>query len=181
MHPAFTAQAGSVNWIQLGYSPYVSSVSALDWSADNCTIGRTLDIVADRWSFLVLREVFQGIRRFGDLTVRTAIPRTVLTDRLRKLVDAGILRREPYREPGSRSRMEYRLTEKGLDLYPVLLALHRWGARYLADPEGPPVEFTHRDCGATVELVMRCAAGHELARTRDVAGRPGPGARRRTA
>jgi DNA-binding HxlR family transcriptional regulator len=157
----------------------MSSPAALEWSADNCTIGRTLDVIGDRWTFIVLREVFQGIRRFDDLTVRTAIPRTVLTDRLRRLVEAGILRKQPYREPGSRSRMEYRLTEKGLDLYPVLLALQAWGDRYLAGPEGPPIEFAHRDCGAGVELVMRCADGHELTRKRDVAGRPGPGARRR--
>jgi DNA-binding HxlR family transcriptional regulator len=159
----------------------MSSPAALDWSVDNCTIGRTLDVIGDRWTFLVLREVFNGIRRFDDLTIRTAIPRTVLTDRLRRLVDAGILRKEPYREPGARSRMEYRLTEKGLDLYPVLLALQTWGDRYLADPEGPPIEFAHRGCDAKVELVMCCAAGHELTRVRDVAGRPGPGARRRVA
>jgi DNA-binding HxlR family transcriptional regulator len=159
----------------------MSSPAALEWSADNCTIGRTLDVIGDRWTFMVLREVFQGIRRFDDLTVRTAIPRTVLTDRLRRLLDAGILRQEPYREPGARSRMEYRLTEKGLDLYPVLLALQTWGNRYLADPEGPPNEFVHRGCDATVHLVMRCEEGHELTRPRDVGGRPGPGARRRVA
>jgi len=159
----------------------MSSPAALEWSVDNCPIGRTLDVIGDRWTFLVLREVFQGIRRFDDLTVRTAIPRTVLTDRLRRLVDSGILRKEPYQVPGSRSRMEYRLTEKGLDLYPVLLALQTWGDRYLADPEGPPIEFAHRGCDAKVQLVMRCEAGHDLPRTRDVAGRPGPGARRRVA
>jgi DNA-binding HxlR family transcriptional regulator len=159
----------------------MSSPEALLWSADNCTIGRTLDILGDRWSFLVIREVFQGIRRFDDLTVRTAIPRTVLTDRLRRLVDTGILRREPYREPGSRSRMEYRLTEKGLDLYPILLAMQQWGDRYVAGPAGPAFEFAHRGCGAKVDLVLRCEAGHELSRTRDLAGRPGPGARRRSA
>jgi DNA-binding HxlR family transcriptional regulator len=159
----------------------MSRPEALDWSVDNCTIGRTLDILGDRWSFLVLREVFQGIRRFDDLTVRTSIPRTVLTDRLRRLVDAGILRREPYREPGARSRSEYRLTERGLDLYPVLLSLQAWGNRYLADPEGPPVEFVHRDCGEPLHLVMRCEADHELDRSRDVGGRAGPGAHRRAA
>lgn len=159
----------------------MSRPDALEWSADNCTIGRALDILGDRWSFLIIREVFQGIRRFDDLTVRTAVPRTVLTDRLRRLVEAGILRREPYREPGARSRMEYRLTAKGLDLYPVLLSLQEWGDRHLAGPEGPPIEFTHRGCGATVRLVMRCDAGHEVTRTRDVGGRPGPGARRRSA
>ena len=159
----------------------MSSPEALQWSVDNCTIGRTLDILGDRWSFIVLREVFQGIRRFDDLTVRTAIPRTVLADRLRRLVESGILRREPYREPGTRARSEYRLTEKGLDLYPVLISLQTWGNRYLADPEGPPVEFVHRDCGEPVELVVRCEAGHEVGRSRDVGGRPGPGAHRRQA
>ena len=159
----------------------MSRPEALEWSVDNCTIGRTLDLLGDRWSFIVLREVFQGIRRFDDLTVRTSIPRTVLTDRLRRLVDAGILRREPYQDPGTRGRFEYRLTEKGLDLYPVLLALQSWGDRYLADPDGPPIEFVHRDCGEKLGLVMRCDAGHELERPRDVGGRPGPGAHRRAA
>ena len=157
----------------------MSRPEALDWSVDNCTIGRTLDILGDRWSFIVLREVFQGIRRFDDLTVRTSIPRAVLTDRLRRLVDSGVLRREPYRDPGARSRFEYRLTEKGLDLYPVLLALQAWGDRYLADPEGPPIQFVHRDCGEPLHLVMRCEGGHELERTRDAGGRPGSGAQRR--
>jgi len=159
----------------------MSSPTALDWAVDNCTIGRTLDILGDRWSFIVLREVFQGIRRFDDLTVRTAIPRTVLTDRLRRLVDSGVLRREPYREPGSRGRFEYRLTDKGLDLYPVLIALQEWGNRYLADTDGPPVEFVHRGCDERVGLVLRCEGGHEVDRPRDVGARPGPGARRRVA
>jgi HxlR-like helix-turn-helix protein len=113
--------------------------------------------------------------------VRTAIPRAVLTDRLGRLLHAGILRKEPYREPGARSRMEYRLTEKGLDLYPVLMALRAWGDRYLADPEGSPVEFVHRGCDARVDLVMRCEEGHEITSPRDVGGRPGPGACRRVA
>jgi DNA-binding HxlR family transcriptional regulator len=159
----------------------MSRPEALDWAADNCTIGRTLEIVGDRWTFIVLREVFQGIRRFDDLTVRTAIARTVLTDRLRRLVEAGILRKEPYREPGARIRYEYRLTQKGLDLYPVLVALAAWGDRYLADPQGSPVEFVHRGCGERVELTMRCEAGHEMELMRDVGGRPGPGAHRRAA
>src|SRR5438270_13256725 len=124
----------------------MSRPPALEWSVDNCTIGRTLDIVGDRWSFLVVREVFQGLRRFEDLTVRTAIPRTVLSDRLRRLVDSGILRREPYREPGTRSRSEYRLTEKGLDLYPALMALQTWCNRSLADPDGPRIESGLRGC-----------------------------------
>lgn len=158
----------------------MSEPIALDWSADNCTIGRALEVIGDRQTLLVLREVFQGLRRFDQLTVRTGIPRQVLTDRLDRLVSDGLLRREPYQEPGQRRRHEYRLTDKGLDLYPVLVALNEWGATYLAGPEGPAIEFTHRDCGEPVDLVLRCQAGHEITGNRQVGGRPGPGARRRT-
>ena len=151
-----------------------------DLPGRHCPAAAALELVGDRWSLLVLREVFQGIRRFDQLTVRTAIPRQMLTDRLERLVADGLLRREPYQEPGQRRRHEYRLTDKGIDLYPVLLALQKWGETYLAGPEGPPVEFVHRDCEAPVDLVLRCVAGHELAGNRSVTGRVGPGARRRT-
>jgi DNA-binding HxlR family transcriptional regulator len=158
----------------------MTTPEALQWSVDNCTIQRSLEVMGDRWSLIVLREVFQGIRRFDDMTVRTAIPRQVLAARLRRLVQDGILRKVPYREPGQRERHEYRLTDKGLDLYPVLIALQEWGNRYLADPAGPPTEFAHRDCGEPVHLVVRCAAGHDLAGSRQVVGRIGPGAVRRS-
>jgi DNA-binding HxlR family transcriptional regulator len=156
----------------------MAEVAALEWSADNCMIERALGVIGDRWSLLVLREVFEGIRRFDDLTVRTAIPRQVLTDRLRRLVAAGVLRREPYRASGQRMRHEYRLTDQGLDLYPVLIALQEWGNRHLVGPEGPALEFFHRDCGEPVKLVVRCRAGHELESPRRIGGRPGAGARR---
>lgn len=163
------------------YDALMSRPEALEWSVENCTIGRALEVASDRWLFVVLREVFQGIRRFDDLTVRTGIPRQVLTDRLKRLVESGLLKRVPYREPGQRSRFEYRLTQQGLDFYPILIALQEWGNRYLADPEGPPLVFVHRDCGEPVELVVRCSAGHEVEASRDIIGRIGPGARRRTA
>lgn len=149
---------------------------ALAYSADNCTIGRAMAVLGERWTLVVLREVFNGIRRFDDMRVRTAIPRQVLTDRLSLLVDHGILRKVAYQPPGQRSRFEYRLTDKGLDLYPVLVAIARWGDRHLADPEGPPVEFTHRDCGQPVTVAMRCADGHDVGEPREVVPRPGPGA-----
>jgi DNA-binding HxlR family transcriptional regulator len=149
---------------------------ALAWSAENCTIGRALEIIGEKWSIVVLREVFMGIRRFEDLRVRTSIPRQVLTNRLASLVDHGLLRRQPYQEPGHRSRDEYRLTQKGLDLYPVLLALLEWGDRYLGDPDGSPITLNHRDCGEPVHLEVRCAAGHTL-EPRAVGARPGPGRR----
>jgi DNA-binding HxlR family transcriptional regulator len=154
--------------------------SALDWSAENCTIGRTMEILGERWTVVVLREIFSGLRRFDEMRERTGIPRQVLTNRLSTLVEQGILRRVPYQEPGHRVRHEYRLTDKGLDLYPILVAVREWGDRYLADPEGPALVTVHRDCGAQVDVVLRCAAGHEVASPREVAGRPGPGARRRT-
>jgi DNA-binding HxlR family transcriptional regulator len=151
---------------------------ALAWSADNCTIGRATQVLGQKWTLIILREVFVGIRRFDDLRVRTAIPRQVLTTRLAGLVRQGLLRREPYREPGERVRDEYRLTRKGLDLYPVLVALAEWGGTYLADPDGPPVTVRHRECEEPVRVVLRCAAGHEL-EPRAVALRPGPGRRPR--
>jgi len=153
--------------------------AALDWSIENCTIARAMEVLGERWTLVVLREVFNGVRRFDDMRVRTGIPRQVLTNRLAMLVGAGVLRRAPYREPGARERHEYRLTPKGFDLYPVLIAVAEWGNRYLAEPEGPPLEFAHRDCDAPVHVEMHCAAGHHVTAHRDVLPRPGPGARRR--
>ena len=152
---------------------------ALGWSVDNCTIARAMEILGEKWTVVVLREVFNGVRRFDDMRVRTGIPRQVLTNRLAALVEHGVLRREPYREPGSRVRHEYRLTPKGFDLYPMLIAVAEWGNRYLADPEGPPLEYAHRDCGAEMHVEMRCAEGHDVADNRAVLPRPGPGAHRR--
>ena len=133
-----------------------------------------MEILGEKWTVLVLREIFLGIRRFDDIRVRTQIPRQVLTNRLARLVNHGLLRREPYQEPGSRVRDEYRLTEKGFDLYPVLVALRDWGDRHLSGPEGPPMVTIHRDCGEPVRAVLRCDGGHEIA-PREVAPRPGPG------
>ena len=152
---------------------------ALAYATDNCTIGRAMAVLGERWTLVVLREVFNGIRRFDDMRRHTGIPRQVLTDRLALLVDQDVLRREPYRESGMRERHEYRLTRKGLDLYPVLVAVAQWGDRYLADADGPPVAFAHRDCEAPVEVHVRCAAGHEVTEPRDIVSRPGPGVRLR--
>jgi DNA-binding HxlR family transcriptional regulator len=149
---------------------------ALAWSADNCTVGRTMTILGERWTFVVLREVFNGVRRFDDIRRHSGIPRQVLSNRLALLVEQGVLRREPYRDPGERARHEYRLTGKGFDLYPVLVAIADWGDRYLADAEGPPVEFEHRDCGSRVHSHLECEAGHRVELPREVVTRRGPGA-----
>jgi len=156
-----------------------STPEALAWSIDNCTIGRAMEILGERWTIVVLREVFAGIRRFDDMRVRTHIPRQVLTNRLAMLVDNGVLHRVPYQEPGARVRQEYRLTQMGLDLYPVMVAVAAWGDRYLADPEGPPLVFAHRDCGGRVGATLTCDHDHDLADVREVLPKPGPGARRR--
>lgn len=148
---------------------------ALNWSIDNCTVERTMQILGEKWTVVVLREVFTGVRRFEDMRERSGIPRQVLANRLNRLVDHGILHRAPYREPGARLRYEYRPTAKGLDLYPVLVAVHDWGDRYLADPSGPPLRTVHAGCEHDVHAALRCDAGHEITAMRDVQPRPGPG------
>jgi DNA-binding HxlR family transcriptional regulator len=152
---------------------------AMRWSTENCTISRTMEILGDKWTFHVLRELFVGVRRFEDIRARAGIPRQVLTDRLAALIERGLLRRHPYRLAGQRERYEYRLTQAGLDLYPVLVAMIQWGDQYLPLDDGPPIEPRHRgDCDERVSVVLRCEAGHEPA-AREVAMRPGPGAQPR--
>ena len=142
------------------------------WDRSRCSVAGTLAVVGEKWSLLVLREAFFGVRRFADFQRVLGAPRAVLTDRLATLVDEGILRRVPYQAEGERQRHEYRLTQKGIDLYPTLVALMQWGDRYLADGD-VPVGLEHKDCGSPVHLGLVCDAGHELSGARDV--RPVPG------
>ncbi|WP_336923428.1 winged helix-turn-helix transcriptional regulator [Aquipuribacter sp. SD81] len=154
------------------------AVPALEWTTEGCTVEAALDVVGDRATFMVVREVGCGVRRFADMQRRTGLPRDVLARRLARMVDDGLLRRVPYREPGRRAREEYRFTDKGFDLYPVVVALWRWGSRWTGDAGAvqPPIEFAHRGCGELVHAEVRCAAGHEVREPRDVLPRPGPGA-----
>ncbi len=123
---------------------------------------------------LVLREAFNGVRRFDDIQQNTGAPRQVLSARLAQLVEHDVLRRVPYQDPGQRQRYEYRLTQKGLDLYPVMVALLEWGDKYLADNSGPSVTLTHKECGAPIHAGILCADGHEIASARDVRPVPSP-------
>ena len=132
------------------------------WTADDCSIAKALDVVTTRSAFLILREAFYGTSRFDDFSQRVGISEPVAAARLRELVDQGLLEREDYREPGQRTRQRYRLTEKGADLFPALVALMQWGDRWL-DEEGGPVELRHRGCGEVVAVELRCAAGHDVA------------------
>lgn len=150
---------------------------ALAFSTENCTVGRTMAILGERWTVVVLRELFLGVRRFDDIRRHCGIPRQVLTTRLTTLVDHGLVKKVPYRVAGERTRHEYRLTARGLDLQPIMLALAAWGDRYLADPEGPPTEFFHRECGDPVHVETRCASGHRIESPREVGCRPGAGAK----
>jgi DNA-binding HxlR family transcriptional regulator len=143
------------------------------WKATACTIARTLDVVSTRSAFLLMREAYYGTTRFDDFAERVGISEPVAATRLRELVGAGLLEREPYQEPGQRSRMAYRLTEKGADLFPAVMALMQWGDRWLTTAGGP-MELRHHDCGGRVEIEPRCAAGHRVDLA-DVDLAPGPG------
>jgi DNA-binding HxlR family transcriptional regulator len=130
-----------------------------NWAATHCSIDRAMQVIGTRSAFLLLREAFYGTARFGDFAERVGISEPVAAARLRELVDDGLLEREPYREPGQRTRMQYRLTDKGAELFPVLAALMQWGDRWL-DPSG--VELRHRNCGAPIRCELRCSRGHQL-------------------
>ena len=131
------------------------------WTAERCTIAKSLEVVSTRSALLIMREAFYGTTRFDDFAERVGISEPVAAARLRELVDEGLLEREDYREPGQRTRQQYRLTPKGADLFPVLVALMKWGDRWL-DDRGGPIELLHRDCGEPVNVSLHCAAGHEV-------------------
>lgn len=133
------------------------------WRAGNhCSIGRAMEVVGTRSAMLLMREAFYGTRRFDDFAARVGITEAVAAKRLRELVDAGLLQRAPYREPGQRTREEYLLTPMGRDLAPAALALMQWGDTYLADQPGGPLALRHSGCGADVAVEVRCTEGHEV-------------------
>jgi DNA-binding HxlR family transcriptional regulator len=146
-----------------------------NYRGQNCSIARTLELVGERWTVLVLRDVFLGVRRFDELQRDLGIARNVLSVRLERLVDEGILKKTPYQERPV--RYEYRLTARGRDLWPVMVELQQWGDRHAAPEEGPPVVIRHRDCGGELgerRICARCGKPLEL---RDVRAEVGPGAR----
>jgi DNA-binding HxlR family transcriptional regulator len=131
------------------------------WTADRCTLARALEVVPTRSAFLILREAFYGTTRFEEFAKRVGISEPATATRLRELVEQGLLEREAYRDPGQRTRKRYRLTDKGAELFPALVALMQWGDRWL-DERGGPVELRHRDCGERVAVELRCADGHQV-------------------
>lgn len=121
----------------------------------NCSVARTLSIVGDRWTLLLLRDCFLGARRFDQFSESLGLSPHLLSIRLAKLVAADVLERRAYQQKPV--RYEYRLTEKGRDLYPVIAGLVRWGDRWMADGEGPPVTLVHRDCGHATTPTLVCS------------------------
>jgi DNA-binding HxlR family transcriptional regulator len=121
----------------------------------NCSVARALSVVGERWTMLVLREAFLGRRRFDEFQARTGVARNILSARLRALVRNGIFERVENASPGD--HVEYRLTAKGLDLYPILVAMLRWGDRWMACEGGPPVELLHRECGHKTHPTLVCS------------------------
>ena len=139
-----------------------------------CSIAGALEVVGERWSLLIIREVFLGVRRFDEMQADLGIARNVLDTRLKRLVEAGVLERHRYQERPA--RCEYRLTDKGLDLWPTMVALMQWGDRHAAPSAGPPVLLEHKACGGAVDEHRTCQACGEKLSARDVRARPGPGA-----
>jgi DNA-binding HxlR family transcriptional regulator len=142
-----------------------------------CSIAASLQLIGDRWSLLILRDAFRGVRRFDELAADLGIARNLLADRLQKLVDHGILVKQPYQQRPV--RYEYRLSAKGVDLSPALVALMRWGDKHVLD-ESPPVVLVHDRCGTPLEQTLTCPECAEAVSPRAIKSRPGPGAARST-
>ncbi|WP_202616254.1 winged helix-turn-helix transcriptional regulator [Actinomyces sp. 432] len=128
-----------------------------------CPIAASLELLGEKWTLLILRDVFQGIHRFSDLEESLGCPRSILSARLRKLVEHGVLQVEPYQEPGRRQRHAYTLSAKGRDLALVLAALQQWGLKYLPNVAPIAPDPVHVDCGSPVEARLACRRGHYVA------------------
>jgi DNA-binding HxlR family transcriptional regulator len=131
------------------------------WSPlGECPIENTMALLGTKSAMLILREAYYGTTRFDDFFRRVGITRAAAAARLGELVDAGLLRRQPYREPGQRTRDEYVLTDSGLDFMPVVWAMFEWGQRHL--PRHAPLRLAHAGCGADAKVEIRCDRGHRV-------------------
>jgi DNA-binding HxlR family transcriptional regulator len=139
-----------------------------------CSIARTLDVIGEPWSPLILRDIFVGMNRFEQIQQDLGISRKVLTERLKWLVESGVLERHAYSQRPPRH--EYRLTTKGTELCDLLLVMVRWGDRWLAGEAGPPVLYRHHACGRISHVELRCSECGEPMSATDIDVEPGPGA-----
>jgi DNA-binding HxlR family transcriptional regulator len=145
-----------------------------DYENQSCSIAGALEVVGERWSLLIVRDILLGLRRFDELQSHLGIARNVLQTRLTRLQEEGVIERVPYQQRPLRH--EYMLTEKGLDLWPIIVSLMKWGDRYAPPEGGPAVVIEHRGCGGAVDEHRICEKCGERLRARDAVGRPGPGA-----
>jgi DNA-binding HxlR family transcriptional regulator len=141
-----------------------------------CSVARTLETIGDRWTMLIIRDALLGVRRFEVFQRDLGVARNVLSDRLARLVDDGILERRLYHERPE--RFEYRLTVKGVDRWPVLVSLMKWGDRHAPEQAGPPTLVLHRGCGGEVEARFVCSDCGEPVEARSAEATPGPGSPR---
>ncbi len=138
-------------------------MTAFDKTRAECSVMKALEVVGERWTLLIIREAFFGVRRFEDLHQNIGCARSLLSARLATLMKRGVLVKVPYSVEGQRDRYEYRLTEKGRSLFGVILALRQWGDTWESKhPESPPLRVRHRGCGGWVEARPRCEHGHEV-------------------
>jgi DNA-binding HxlR family transcriptional regulator len=146
-----------------------------DYSDQTCSIAAALEIVGERWSFLIVRDILLGVRRFDALQKDLGIARNVLQARLTRLIEHGVIERRPYQERPA--RYEYLLTEKGLDLWPTIVALLQWGDKHAPTAAGPPVLLEHRGCGGAIDEHRVCERCGQRLGPRDALAKAGPGAR----
>lgn len=142
-----------------------------DLADQPCSVARSTAVIGDRWTLMILRDCFLGVRRFEAFQARLGISRTIIAARLKLLTEEGVLRKVPYQE--NPLRHEYRLTAKGLDLYPVVMAIVHWGDRHYADERGPPILHRHKACGCDFHPVQTCSACGEPVSARDGETRAG--------
>jgi len=162
---------------------YCADMDDWPYTSENCSVAHALGVVGERWTLLIVREAFYGVRRFRELQANLGIASNLLSTRLDTLVEFGVMERVPYRDPGDRQRYEYHLTERGYELRPTLISLMQWGDKHLAEPEGAPIIVRHHtgpdepDCERPVRVVLECDGGHVQVDPRAVKRSPGPGAR----
>jgi DNA-binding HxlR family transcriptional regulator len=144
-----------------------------EYEGQICSIARSLELVGERWTLLVVREIFHGRRKFSEMQRSLGVARNVLTARLQRMVDEEILERRPYSERPE--RYEYFLTEKGLDLWPVMISLMHWGDKYEPHPGGPPSIVVHKECGGEIDDRRICTKCGEKLDVRDARAIDGPG------
>ena len=145
-----------------------------DLADQPCSVARSVAVIGDRWTLMILRDAFLGVRRFEAFQTRLGISRTIITERLKLLVEEGVLAKVPYQDRPVRH--EYRLTQKGMDLYPVVMAIVNWGDRHYAGEAGAPLLHHHKACGCDFHPVMTCSECHAPVGAREVETRAGPGA-----